>query len=151
MLIRITSRSNRTLYSQGHLHGKVVDGSFVPEPTPSHSGHASAAVTPSDAPCNLLECLSHPLTLISPCFSFPPLTLCLWFFPVGFPTLIGLWNARSLMCKLSFFQSLFYSKPYGVFCVTETWLTIAMFSTMRFCHMGTLSIGVTETLVGVEF
>ena len=31
------------LYSQGHLHGKVVDGSFVPEPTPSHSDHVSAA------------------------------------------------------------------------------------------------------------
>ena len=56
-------------YSQGHLHGKVVDGSFVPEPTPSHSDHASAAVTPSDAPPNLIppsDSLSNVSPILSP-------------------------------------------------------------------------------------
>ena len=56
------------LYSQGHLHGKVVDGSFVPEPTPSHSDHVSAAVTPSDAPPNLIP-PSDSLSNVSPIFS----------------------------------------------------------------------------------
>ena len=57
------------LYSQGHLHGKVVDGSFVPEPIPAHSDHASPAVTPSDAPPNLIPPSDSPpnvSSIISP-------------------------------------------------------------------------------------
>lgn len=34
-----------------------------------------------------------------------------------------MWNARSLRRKLTFFQSLVYSKSFDLFCVTETWLS----------------------------
>ena len=35
---------------------------------------------------------------------------------------IALWNARSLVNKLDFCQSLIYSKSYDIICITETWL-----------------------------
>ena len=40
---------------------------------------------------------------------------------------MGLWNVRSLQSKLSFFQSLIYSKSFGIFCLTETWLADYIF------------------------
>ena len=34
-----------------------------------------------------------------------------------------MWNARSVVNKLHFLQSLIYCKSLDVFCITETWLT----------------------------
>ena len=37
--------------------------------------------------------------------------------------LFGLWNTRSVKNKLSFIQSLVYSKSFHLLCITETWLS----------------------------
>ena len=41
---------------------------------------------------------------------------------------VGLWNARSLNNKFSYFQSLVLSKSFDIFCVTETWLTRSVYN-----------------------
>ena len=41
----------------------------------------------------------------------------------GLSLVASMWNARSVVHKLHFFQSLIYCKSLDVFCITETWLT----------------------------
>ena len=38
------------------------------------------------------------------------------------PCTIALWNTRSLVSSINFFQSLVYSRSYDIICITETWL-----------------------------
>lgn len=42
---------------------------------------------------------------------------------------LGIWNARSIVNKLSFLQSLVSSKALDILCVTETWLSPLIFDT----------------------
>ena len=44
-----------------------------------------------------------------------------WLYGLGL--VAGTWNARSVVNKLHFLQSLIYCKSLDVFCITETWLT----------------------------
>ena len=79
---------------------------IIPDPLNNFSIESTAATDPANGLANLSHSGSDLLS-----FS---LTVCLF-------------NARSLVNKLSKFQSFVYSNPIDVYCITESWLSDSIF------------------------